>query len=45
MNMEKLQNGIFINIYLIEMVNLISSWSSMTKPDHSKILKEINNFL
>ena len=25
--------------------SLISSWSSMTKPDHSKILKEINNTL
>ena len=24
---------------------LVSSWSSMTKPDHSKILKEINNTL
>ena len=25
--------------------NLISSWSSMTKPDNSKILKEINRIL
>ena len=25
--------------------SLVSSWSSMTKPDHSKILKEINNTL
>ena len=31
----------FINISLIE-TELTSSWSSMTKPDHSKILKEIN---
>tara|TARA_B110000196_G_C21074410_1_gene629162 strand:- start:240 stop:704 length:465 start_codon:yes stop_codon:yes gene_type:complete len=25
--------------------NLVSSWSSMTKPDSSKIIKEINNLL
>ena len=25
--------------------SLVSSWSSLTKPDHSKILKEINNTL
>ena len=25
--------------------SLVSSWSSMTKPDHTKILKEINNTL